>query len=131
MTNAALRRTAASSILALACFGAAAPVATAGPAPTSQATSVTSAATAGSLAYSWNDCRRAASTTTSMRLKVLNALADPGCRRTLGYVSGIIIRDGGAFAARICARSQQPDGFIYKWMVFFISGGMATTCAPY
>lgn len=129
MTNTAVRRAAATSILALACFGTAAPVATAAPVPTSQTIAVVS--TAPALAYGYGDCRRAAATTTNMRMKVLQALADPACRQWLEGVARITIHDGGAFAARICARAQQPDGFAFQLMIFFISGGRAMTCSPY
>ncbi len=130
MSNAALRRAAASSILALACLGASGPAVTAVPAPTSQTASVTSTVTAPSFAFGYTDCRRAAATTTNMRLKLVYALADPACRQWLQGVAGIVIHDGGAFAQRMCARSQQPDGFLYRWLIFFISGGVASTCAP-
>lgn len=130
MRNAALRRAAAGSILTLACLGTAGPAATAAPAPASHTTSVSSAATAGSLTFSYDDCRRAAASTTSMRLKMMYALADPGCRQTMARWAPILIQDGGALVARICAGSQQPGGFIYRWIVFNLTGGAAMVCSP-
>lgn len=132
MTNAALRRAAAGSVLALACLGTAAPAAIAMPAPTTQATSISSAAPA-SLPTGLSDCREAAASATNLRLKVSYALADRECRHTLESLARRAIRSGGDLAEQICDGSRQPGraGLIFQLMLLIISDGEAAICAPY